>query len=91
MHMVLSFQIVTDFTDSVLNWGYQFTDHVLDLVSFAPQNSSACEKSSPVSFHGASYNDIQSINTIFLSRQVVSGRYVMIHIVPTISWDKQYY
>ena len=26
-------QIVTDYTDRVLGWGYQFTDHILDVVS----------------------------------------------------------
>ena len=30
--LVFSFQIVKSYTDRVLGWGYQFTDHVLDVV-----------------------------------------------------------
>ena len=32
--LVFSFQIVTSYTDRVLGWGYQFTDHVLDVVRY---------------------------------------------------------
>ena len=32
--LVFSFQIVTNYTERVLGWGYQFTDHVLDVVRY---------------------------------------------------------
>ena len=31
--MAVLLQIVTDYTGRVLGWGYQFTDHILDVVS----------------------------------------------------------
>lgn len=36
--LVFLFQIVTNFTDRVLGWGFQFTDHVKDLVSYDGKN-----------------------------------------------------